>query len=76
MPLAVSSYELSVFIHVTAVVVGFGATFAESVLFPVAMKMGPRNLHSEVGLLPLRNRRDAAQPTSVPRSQPRSGATT
>lgn len=44
MPLAVSSYELSVFIHVTAVVVGFGATFAESVLFPVAIKMGPRNL--------------------------------
>ena len=44
MPLAVSSYELSVFIHVTAVVVGFGATFAESVLFPVALKMGPRNL--------------------------------
>ena len=24
--------------------VGFGATFAESVMFPVAMKMGPRNL--------------------------------
>ncbi len=44
MPLAVSSYELSLFIHVTAVVVGFGATFAESVLFPVAMKMSPRNL--------------------------------
>ena len=44
MPLAVSSYELSVFIHVTAVVVGFGATFAEAVLFPVAMKMSPRNL--------------------------------
>ena len=34
MTLAVTSYELSVFIHVTAVVVGFGATFAESVLFP------------------------------------------
>jgi uncharacterized membrane protein len=44
MPLAVSSYELSVFIHITAVVVGFGATFAEAILFPVAMKMGPRNL--------------------------------
>jgi len=44
MPLAVSSYELSVFIHVTAVVVGFGATFAESVMFPVAMKMGSRYL--------------------------------
>ena len=44
MPLAVSSYELSVFVHVTAVVVGFGATFAESVMFPVAMKMSPRHL--------------------------------
>ena len=44
MPLAVSSYEVSVFIHITAVVVGFGATFAEAVMFPVAMKMGPRNL--------------------------------
>jgi hypothetical protein len=44
MPLAVSSYELSLFVHVTAVMVGFGATFAEAVLFPVAMKMSPRNL--------------------------------
>jgi uncharacterized membrane protein len=44
MPLAVSSYEFSVFIHVTAVMVGLGATFAESVLFPVAIKMSPRNL--------------------------------
>lgn len=44
MPLAVSGYELSMFVHITAVVVGFGATFAESVLFPVAMKMSPRNL--------------------------------
>jgi Predicted integral membrane protein (DUF2269) len=44
MPLAVSSYEVSVFLHITAVVVGFGATFAEAVMFPVALKMGPRNL--------------------------------
>jgi uncharacterized membrane protein len=44
MPLAVTNYELSVFIHVTAVVVGFGSTFAESVMFPVAMKMSARNL--------------------------------
>jgi uncharacterized membrane protein len=43
-PLAVSSFELSVFIHITAVVVGFGATFAESILFPVAMKLNPRHL--------------------------------
>jgi amino acid permease len=44
MPLAVTNYELSVFIHLTAVMVGFGATFAESVMFPVAMKMSPRHL--------------------------------
>lgn len=39
-----SLYEISVFIHVAAVVVGFGATFAESLLFPVAMKAGVRHL--------------------------------
>lgn len=44
MPLAVTSYDLSVFLHVTAVVVGFGATFAESVTFPVAMMMDKRHL--------------------------------
>ena len=41
---AVTAYNVSVFIHVTAVVVGFGATFAESVLFPVAMKLDRRHL--------------------------------
>ena len=44
MPLAVTSYDFSLFLHITAVVVGFGATFAESVMFPVAMKMSPRHL--------------------------------
>ena len=44
MPVAVTSYDFSVFIHVTAVVVGFGSTFAESVMFPVAMRMSPRHL--------------------------------
>ena len=44
MPLAVESYELSLFLHITAVVVGFGSTFAEAVMFPVAMKMGSRFL--------------------------------
>jgi uncharacterized membrane protein len=43
-PLAVTSYDLSVFLHVTAVVVGFGATFAESVTFLVAMMMDKRHL--------------------------------
>jgi uncharacterized membrane protein len=42
--LAVTSYDFSVFLHVTAVVVGFGATFAESITFPVAMTMDKRHL--------------------------------
>src|SRR5215207_1265034 len=40
----ITAYSVSVFIHVTAVVVGFGATFAESVMFPVAQKLDPRHL--------------------------------
>jgi uncharacterized membrane protein len=43
-PLAVTSYDLSLFVHITAVVVGFGATFAEAIAFPVAMKVGARHL--------------------------------
>jgi uncharacterized membrane protein len=41
---AVSGYELSLFVHITAAVVGFGATFAEAIMFPVAMKMDKRHL--------------------------------
>jgi uncharacterized membrane protein len=37
-------YSISVFVHVSAVVVGFGATFAEALLFPVAMQAGVRHL--------------------------------
>ena len=44
MRLAVTFYEFSLFLHITAVVVGFGATFAESIMFPVALKMTPRHL--------------------------------
>jgi hypothetical protein len=44
LPLAVTSYEFSLFLHITAVMVGFGATFAESIMFPVAMKLSPRHL--------------------------------
>jgi uncharacterized membrane protein len=41
---AITFYDLSVFVHVSAVVVGFGATFAEALMFPVAMKTGPQHL--------------------------------
>jgi uncharacterized membrane protein len=42
--LAVTSYDFSVFIHITAVMIGFGSTFAEAVMFPVAMRVSPRHL--------------------------------
>jgi hypothetical protein len=44
MPLAVTGFEFSLFLHITAVMVGFGATFAEAITFPVAMKLDPRHL--------------------------------
>ena len=43
-PIAVSSYELSVFVHVAAVVVGLGATFAGALAFPLALRLDPRHL--------------------------------
>ena len=44
-PLAISTATtFSIFVHVTAVVIGFGATFAESLTFPVAMRLDPRHL--------------------------------
>jgi uncharacterized membrane protein len=44
MPLAVTNYELSVFIHITAAIIGLGVTFAEGLTYPVAMRLGPRFL--------------------------------
>jgi hypothetical protein len=44
LPFAVTSYDLSLFLHITAVMVGFGATFAEAIMFPVAVKAGVRHL--------------------------------
>jgi uncharacterized membrane protein len=41
---AVSGYDFSLFLHITAVVVGFGSTFVEAILFPVAMKLDVRHL--------------------------------
>jgi uncharacterized membrane protein len=41
---AITAYSVSVFLHVTAVVVGLGATFAEALMFPVAQKLDPRHL--------------------------------
>ena len=44
MTLAVTGYEIGLWLHISAVVVGFGATFAESVTFPIAMKLDKRHL--------------------------------
>lgn len=41
---AITGYDISLFLHITAVVVGLGATFAESIAFPVAMKLDKRHL--------------------------------
>ena len=41
---AIDAYSISVFLHVTAVVVGFGATFALALAFPLALKMGAVHL--------------------------------
>ena len=40
----ISLYSISVWLHVSAAVVGLGATFALSVGYPLALRMDPRNL--------------------------------
>ena len=44
MTTAITSYNFSVFLHVTAVMVGFGSTFALAVTTPLALKLDPRHL--------------------------------
>jgi uncharacterized membrane protein len=44
MPLAVTNVEVSLFIHITAAIVGLGVTFAEALTYPVAMRLNPRFL--------------------------------
>ena len=41
---SVSAYTISIWIHVSAAVVGFGATFAGAVAFPLALRTYPRHL--------------------------------
>jgi len=40
----VDAYSVSLFLHISAVVIGFGATYAEAIMFPVAMKVDKRHL--------------------------------
>ena len=44
MPLGVTSYELSLFVHITAAIIGLEATLAEGLTYPVAMRLDPRYL--------------------------------
>jgi hypothetical protein len=44
MPLGVTSFEVSLFIHITAAIVGLGAPFVEALTYPVAMRLNPRFL--------------------------------
>jgi uncharacterized membrane protein len=40
----VDFFTVSLFVHIAAVMVGFGSTFALSVTTPIAMKLNPRHL--------------------------------
>lgn len=39
---AITGIEISIWIHISAAIIGLGATFAEAIAFQVAMKMDPR----------------------------------
>jgi uncharacterized membrane protein len=41
---SITAYNVSIWIHVSAAVVGFGATFAGAVAFPLAARSYPRHL--------------------------------
>ena len=44
MLLGVTNFEISLFIHITAAIVGLGAPFVEAFTYPIAMRMNPRFL--------------------------------
>jgi uncharacterized membrane protein len=47
---ALTTFELSLFVHISAVVVGLGATFAESLTYAAVMRVDPRHLPAKHGL--------------------------
>ncbi len=53
---AVSFYEVVLWLHVTAVVVGFGGTFAYGVLLAAARRSAPRSLPGLLGALQANDR--------------------
>jgi uncharacterized membrane protein len=60
----INGLNISLFLHITAVMVGFGSTFALSIAAPVAMKLDPRHL-PYVHELSLRLNRFFATPALV-----------
>jgi uncharacterized membrane protein len=44
MPLGVTNFEISLFIHITAAIIGLGAPFVETLTYPVVMRMNVRFL--------------------------------
>jgi uncharacterized membrane protein len=44
MPLGVTNFEISLFIHITAAIIGLGAPFVETLTYPVVMRMNTRFL--------------------------------
>jgi uncharacterized membrane protein len=44
MLLGVTNLEISLFIHISAAIIGLGVTFAEGLTYPVAMRLNPRFL--------------------------------
>lgn len=53
---AVSFYEVVLWLHITAVVVGFGGTFAYGVLLAAARRSAPRSLPGLLGALQANDR--------------------
>ncbi len=40
----VDAYNISLFLHISAVVIGFGATYAEAIMFPLALAVDKKHL--------------------------------
>lgn len=41
---AVTTFELSLFVHISAAIAGLGAAFAQGLIYPVAVRLDPRHL--------------------------------
>ena len=46
--MTVAGHDVSLFLHITAVVTGLGSTFAERLTFPVAMRLDPGTCRTSI----------------------------